>query len=340
LLTVYNFKDNDLNQQPKTPFQKLTMSETAELTKPERRPPALGSRGIELSDFNQLWNFAGIVKTSGMHPRGMDTQEKIFLALQTGLEIGLTPMSALQNAMVVNNRVSFWGELVVGLVQSHPEFVDMTTEYKGEGKSRECFVTITRKGRSPEVGHFSIAKAEHLISDPNKKDTWGHPGYQDDMLFWRAFGRAKRAFSDRLKGVKLPHEIEEEENGEGLENARNVTPITVKPAETNKTSKHVPETSKPRESGTPQGVESQGVTYSAKEPELSTLAQQIRGRLIEHGIAEDKFLRMLVQSRLIEPAIAAKGLGLVSEKALKIALGDWDMVLNNCGAVTDDQRAI
>jgi hypothetical protein len=49
------------------------------------------------------------------------------------------------------------------------------------------------------------------------------------MLFWRAFSRAKVIFADVLKGVRLPHEIEDEVAGLGFENARNVTTAPAAP---------------------------------------------------------------------------------------------------------------
>jgi hypothetical protein len=132
-------------------------------------------------------------------------------------------MITLQNSMVVNNRPAIYGELVIGQLQTHPHFEDMRTEYSGEGDDYTCKVTLVRKGMTPSVGTFSLREAADadLLNNASKKDTWGK--YKKRMLFWRAFSRAKIIFSDVLKGVRLPHEIDDEVAGLGFENARNVT---------------------------------------------------------------------------------------------------------------------
>src|SRR5260221_1172006 len=190
---------------------------------------ALGARGVQPATIAELVQWAEFVVKSGICPRGIDTKEKVIIAIQHVMELGLPIQGGLQSCMVVNNRVSLWGEMVIGIIQAHPEFEDMDVSYEGKGDEFTCLVTIKRKGQTPWTGKFSIGQARNagLLTDPNKKATWGK--YEEDMLFWRAFSRAKRIFSDVLKGVKMPHEIQDEDRGLGFDNARNVTPAPAKP---------------------------------------------------------------------------------------------------------------
>lgn len=302
----------------------------------------LGERGLKLTSFDELYRFSQFVVKAGFFPRDIDTAEKVFLALQNGLELGLTPMAALQNSMVVNNRVTLFGELVEGMVRAHPEFVDMKVEYSGDGEEYKCAVTIERKGQTPRVGEFSIADARkaELLTDPRKKDTWQK--YTKDMLFWRAFSRAKRIFSDRLKGVVMPHEAEEAAAGAGFDNARNVTPEPAKP-EINKEARGQrakDEIKKAREEAERAATAAETApatnNQAAKQndqaaangkneaPAEPPIFEAIRKKLSESNIPEDLFLKVLERYYPIDARAGLKGL---PAHVLENTLTDFDEVV-------------
>jgi hypothetical protein len=307
----------------------------------------LGARGLQLSTFDELYRFSEFVVKAGFYPRGLDSKEKVFLALQYGMELGLSPMTTLQNSMVVNNRPSIYGELVLGIVQSHPDYQDMGVQYFGEGEDYGCEVTLIRRGQSPSVGKFTVRQAEHLIKDPNKKDTWGK--YVDDMLFWRAFTRAKRIFSDRLKGVVMPHELEDQADGVGFENARNVTPPAppAKPemkSESAEAMRAKREIEKAREAAQTEATKistnpvsattttTQSRTGEPPEPgpfdHPTNPLETVIARLKKAGVTHLAFLKILAANRVIEPAVIDRGLNAVPHQALKNALDDWDEVMS------------
>ena len=318
----------------------------------ERSMVSIGDRGLRLTNFDELYRFSEFVVKSGFYPRGIDTKEKVFLALQNGMELGLSPMAALQGSMVVNNRVSLFGDLVLGLVQAHPEFEDMLIDYEGAGEEFACAVTIKRRGQTPRVGRFSIGQARNagLLTDPNKKDTWGK--YEEDMLFWRAFSRAKRIFADSLKGVLLAHEAEEQIRGQGFDHARNVTPVPAKPELTepaDKTSARA-ELKKAREqvekeaaaAAAPQTILHTGGPAPAPatkvvgdSPEAGPFDHEanpletVLARLKKANISQLAFLKVLAGTfRRIEPAMIERGLIAVPRKVLEEALSDWDEVMS------------
>src|SRR5215210_6712093 len=65
-----------------------------------------------------VWKLAEIIAASGMAPKDMKTPEQISVAIMHGMEVGMTPMTALQSIAVVNGRPSVWGDGAIGLVRS------------------------------------------------------------------------------------------------------------------------------------------------------------------------------------------------------------------------------
>jgi hypothetical protein len=53
-----------------------------------------------------------------MAPESLDTLEKVMVAILHGLEVGLTPMNALQSIAVINGRPTIWGDGAVGLIRA------------------------------------------------------------------------------------------------------------------------------------------------------------------------------------------------------------------------------
>src|SRR5688572_1193851 len=92
-----------------------------------------------------VWKFAEIVHASGMAPRDMNTPEKISVAIMHGMEVGLTPMAALQSIAVVNGRPSVWGDSAIGLVRSSGLLEQFEEGLKGEGDSRIAFCRVKRR---------------------------------------------------------------------------------------------------------------------------------------------------------------------------------------------------
>ena len=54
------------------------------------------------TSFEDAYRFANVVVKAGMAPKSLDTAEKAMVAIMHGLEVGLTPMAALQSIAVVN----------------------------------------------------------------------------------------------------------------------------------------------------------------------------------------------------------------------------------------------
>lgn len=201
--------------------------------RPSRPPIIFGERGIVINSFDELVRFSQTVATSGIAPKGLEKPEAIFVAVQMGLEVGLTPMASLQNVAVVNGRPTIWGDAQLAVCRSTGELeifeewfeVDgqkslrNPTEYK-DGTMAICHVK--RVGQPATETAFSVA-------DAKKAGLWGKAGpwsqYPFRMLKARARSYALRdSFGDALKGFRSAEEARDDEQ-------RDVTPAATNAAQ-------------------------------------------------------------------------------------------------------------
>jgi len=129
----------------------------------------------------------------------------VFIALQMGAEVGLSPMAALQSIAVIGKRPGLWGDGALAVVQGHPHFVDLREGTEGEGEARHGFCVLTRQGREPVRREFSVA-------DAKRAKLWGKAGpwsdYPERMMMMRARSWAMRdLFPDALRGIAIAEEL-------------------------------------------------------------------------------------------------------------------------------------
>jgi len=127
----------------------------------------------------------------------------VFVAIQMGLEIGLTPTQALQTIAVINGRPSLYGDGILAVVQAHPAY-EWHKETHGEDYA-EC--TVKRVGSEPYTVRWTAQMAEQ--AGLTKKSGPWHD-YPLRMLQMRARSWAMRdQFADALKGLGAAEEIED-----------------------------------------------------------------------------------------------------------------------------------
>jgi len=176
-----------------------------------------GSSGIVLTDIEAMYRWGVAVTSSGLAPKSFDTPEKVVVATQLGLELGLSPMTALQSIAVINGRPTVWGDVALGLCHATgqvEEFSEWYEDDKGERLSRNpvaftdgiaAVCKVKRKGQEAQESSFSVA-------DAKRAKLWGKQGpwseYPARMLKARARGFAIRdAFPDALKGLYVAEEV-------------------------------------------------------------------------------------------------------------------------------------
>lgn len=160
--------------------------------------------------YDEAIQFANILAKSTFVPTHLKNKpEEIFLTIQFGQELGLSPLQSVQNISVINGKPSIWGDAMVALVRRHPEFVDMQESMiKGDTKEEygmKCI--ITRKNQAPHTSIFTVRDAV-LAGLWGKNDVWKK--YPKRMLTWRARTNACRdVFADALKGFISAEEAQD-----------------------------------------------------------------------------------------------------------------------------------
>ena len=129
------------------------------------------------------------------------------IAILHGLEVGLSPMQALQRIAVVNGRPTIWGDGALALVQASglANFVSEVVS----GDTPEQWVascTVLRRGEK------QVVTRTFSVEDARRARLWGKAGpwseYPQRMLQMRARAFALRdVFADVLGGLYLHEEL-------------------------------------------------------------------------------------------------------------------------------------
>jgi hypothetical protein len=243
--------------------------------------------------MDDLYRFATAVAKSGLAPKGIETPEAIFVALEMGLEVGLPMMAALQNIAVINGRPAIWGDAQLAVVRSTGELALFEEWYEEGGKrlarnpaaftdSTAAVCRVQRHGYEPAETAFSVA-------DAKRANLWGKSGpwtqYPARMLKHRARSFALRdQFGDALRGLRTVEEVQDDP----VATARNVTPpMFASPA---------PE---PEAALEPAPVAE--VAQEASQPsDLDLRRQAIAEAFIEVGVSFDAFKRWMAEARKID----------------------------------------
>lgn len=178
-------------------------------TQPQERAVALQvshPQSLALTTLAEIKEFCQMAASSGLVPKELSTPERVFIAVTMGMEVGLSPMQAVQNIAVINGRPCMWGDVCLGLVQARADCEDVIESFEKEGEEGVTAVCeVHRAGRTPVKRKFTVAMAK-------KAGLWGKAGpwtnYSMRMLQMRARSWALRdSFPDALKGIGLREEV-------------------------------------------------------------------------------------------------------------------------------------
>ena len=142
-----------------------------------------------------------MARVSGLVPKGLDTDAKVFVSIEAGMEAGFSPMQALKSVYVVNGMPSLTGKGMMALIlKANVCKIPPTAEWDGEGDNYGCTILFQRLNQPKPVSvRFSIA-------DAKAARLWGKSGpwkdYSDQMLQWRCVSRmADFYFADLTAGL-------------------------------------------------------------------------------------------------------------------------------------------
>jgi hypothetical protein len=152
---------------------------------------------------------ANMAPKSYLDKQGNPITDKVAVAIMHGLEVGFTPMAALQSIAVINGMPSVYGDGLLALIRASGllEDVEETVEWGKDGPlSATC--KMWRKGeKSPSIQTYTRADAQNAR-------LWGKVGPWTDhparMLQWRARGWCGRdKFADVLRGLRMAEEVQD-----------------------------------------------------------------------------------------------------------------------------------
>ena len=155
--------------------------------------------------FDEAVRFSKMVAASSMCPNQYRNKaQDVFLALQFGSEVGLSPMQAVQGICVVNNIPTLYGDHLLAVAMTSPDFEWHKEFWEGEGDTRAGVCQVKRKGHEVHEVRFTVSHAKTA-------KLWGKAGpwttNPDRMLQLRARAFAIRdKFADRLKGIQMAEE--------------------------------------------------------------------------------------------------------------------------------------
>jgi len=174
-------------------------------------------KGLVLSSLSELQTFSEAISKAvdylPKHIQKLDANQRpwaVMAAIQMGTELGLSPMSAINNIAVVNGVPTIWGDMMLGLVIASGQLESIDEYEEGDGDNLTAICKVKRKGFDNEiVSKFSIA-------DAKKAGLWAKAGpwqtHPKRMLKYksRAFALRDR-FADILKGLHSTEEMEGEQ---------------------------------------------------------------------------------------------------------------------------------
>jgi len=171
------------------------------------RPRALLPRSLK-----EALQLADLIHRSKLAPKGFDSPESCLVGILYGMEVGLSPIAALQRMAIIDGRPTIWGDAALALVQASGLLISIREEIQEDATQANinrltAICTVTRNSRAePVTKTFSV-------EDAKRAGLWQKPGpwtdYPKRMLAMRARAFALRdAFPDVLAGLYLREEIE------------------------------------------------------------------------------------------------------------------------------------
>ena len=177
---------------------------------------ALSSASLMPQTYEGKLQMAGALAKSGLIPTGLNTPEKVFVALQWGHELGLSPMVAVNNVAVINGKPTLSADIMAAVVKRSPEYMSETRA--------ECEITRILPNGEKEVQKSSFSMQDAQNAGLAGRDNWKK--YPKRMLKHRCLSYGlKDMFPDILAGLYTPEEMEsvsDEPKEEPKE--RNITP--------------------------------------------------------------------------------------------------------------------
>lgn len=172
----------------------------------------MGERGIQLRSLKDLAEFSRMAFDSGLAPRSFKNVQAVAVAVQKGMEHGLSPLSALSSVYVVNGMPAWTGKAALGLVLASGLIVPGTYRAWIEGEGDKMIATV-----ESQRGAGRLIRTTFSVADAKAAKLWNKKGrggedtpwitYPKRMLLWRAISfHLNDNYPDVLGGAPIAEE--------------------------------------------------------------------------------------------------------------------------------------
>ena len=162
--------------------------------------------GLMPQTLEEKYKMADVLSRSGLIPQGLNTPEKVCVALQWGHELGLSPMVAVNNVAVINGKPTLSADIMAAVARRSPEYGGI--EWKELSDTCACCIIkrILPNGAVEQMeSRFTLQDAQR--AGLTNKQVWKM--YPRRMLKHRCLSYGlKDMFPDILAGLYTPEEME------------------------------------------------------------------------------------------------------------------------------------
>lgn len=184
-------------------------------TRAQRAPVPVENGQLMPRDLDGVQRLAHMMLATGMCPYGIENMPQAVLVICEGLSLGIGPIQATKNIMVVNNRTAIFGDLGVALIRQSGKCAGIDVAFsdldeKGQPTAKTVATCTMKRVHAP--GEVETMARTYSVEDAKKAGLWEKKGKNGQptpwitnpkrMLHWRAFWFCARdLFADVLKGM-------------------------------------------------------------------------------------------------------------------------------------------
>lgn len=172
--------------------------------------------GLVLNTLEDMKTVSQLILQSKLAPDSFRTSEQIFVGLQTGAEIGLKPMQALNSIVVINGKPTLWGDAALALVKKSGLLRQFSEKVTGDGDEMVATVRSVRIDGEGSKSLECTVETTFSVADAKTAKLWGKTGpwttHPKRMLKYKARAfNLRDNFPDVLMGMHLTEEMYGEE---------------------------------------------------------------------------------------------------------------------------------
>lgn len=157
-------------------------------------------RAIVPDSLDSAFRLATAFVAGGITPRGMQRPEQVMIAILAGMEVGLTPLQAVQGIYIVNGRPTLFGDSLVAVVRGSGRCAWIKEWIEGTGDTVTAFCETLRVGEPESVRRSFTWKQAQKAGLTTKEGPW--TAYPARMLAIKARNFCLRdVYADVLRGL-------------------------------------------------------------------------------------------------------------------------------------------